>query len=204
MNVGRGILDGVVDAQNYYEGSWNVYRFDADAVFLTFSKYCYEGSQENCSFWAPSERIITDRVDSLLMELKQQPVSVTGIQQDGTTIGLAAYSGLKQTMLFALYSPLTRFPVLAAALTVFESGNDSLITTIAVNYLWGADAATRIKCVDFYGNYKTTSIDEFQGWVNIQTAQSKLLGDTWLTNAALVLCRFLDLDFSRRGSFPGL
>ncbi len=204
MHVGRWILDGVVDAQNYYEGSWDANLFDTDAVFLTFPKYCYEGGQENCSFWGPSEQNITDRINNLLTRIKQDPIPVSGIQQGGTTIDLATYPNLKQTMLLASYFPLKQFPVLATALTGLENGNGSIITTIPENYLWGADAATLIKCLDSYGNYNTTSIDEFQNWVNIQTAQSKLLGDTWSTNAAPVLCRSLHLDLSRRDSFPGL
>jgi pimeloyl-ACP methyl ester carboxylesterase len=162
MNVGRCILDGVVDAQNYYEGRWDANLFDTDAVFLKFPKYCYEGGREKCSFWGPSEQNITDRIDNLLTKIKQQPIAVAGIQQNGTTTGLATYSDLKQTMLLASYFPLEQFPVLAAALTGLESGNGSIITTIPETYLWGADPATLIKCIDSYGNYNTTSIDDFQ------------------------------------------
>jgi hypothetical protein len=204
MNVGRCILDGVVDAQNYYEGRWDANLFDTDTVFLKFPKYCYERGREKCSFWGPSEQNVTDRIDNLLTKIKQQPIAVAGIQQNGTTTGLATYSDLKQTMLLASYFPLEEFPVLAAALTGLESSNGSIIATISETYLWGADPATLIKCIDSYGNYNTTSIDDFQDWVNIQRGQSKLLGDTWSTNAAPVLCRSLELNLSRRGSFSGL
>lgn len=201
-NVGRVILDGVLDVQDYYEGGWKTNLFDTDEVLGTFSKYCYEGGPKNCSFWGPSEQNITDRLDNILMKIKDHPVPVAGLP-DGDTIGLATYSDLKQSMLEAVYFPTQVFPILADVLVSLEMGNESLIVDIPESFLFGPDVTTLIRCVDSYGNNVLTSLDDFKNWVNIQTKQSKYLGDTWSTSAATVLCRSLDLNLPRGGSFPG-
>jgi pimeloyl-ACP methyl ester carboxylesterase len=201
-NVGRVILDGVLDVQDYYEGGWKTNLFDTDEVLGTFPKYCYEGGPKNCSFWGPSEQNITDRLDNILMRIKDHPVPVAGLP-DGDTIGLGTYSDLKQSMLEAVYFPTQAFPILADVLVSLEMGNGSLIVDIPESFLFGPDVATLIRCIDSYGNNVLTSFDDFQNWVNIQTEQSKYLGDTWSTSASIVLCRSLNLDLPRGGSFPG-
>ena len=201
-NVGRVILDGVLDVQDYYEGGWKTNLFDTDETLLTFSKYCYESGPKNCSFWGPSEQNITDRLDNILMKIKDHPVPVAGLP-DGGTIGLATYSDLKQSMLETLFAPTQAFPLLADILMSLEMGNGSLIVNVAESFLFGPDVATLIRCIDSYGNNVLTSFDDYQNWVNIQTEQSKYLGDAWPTNADIVLCRSLDLDLPRGGSFPG-
>jgi hypothetical protein len=84
-----------------------------------------------------------------------------------------------------------------------EMGNGSLIVDIPESFLFGPDVTTLIRCIDSYGNNVLTSFDDFQNWVNIQTEQSKYLGDAWSTSASTVLCRSLNLDLPRGGSFPG-
>lgn len=202
-NVGRVILDGVIDAQDYYEGGWKANLYDTDAVLSLFPKYCYQGGPANCSFWGPSEQNITDRIYQVLSDLQQHPIAVSGLQQDGATMGLATYSDLKQAMLLGVYFPPQKFPVLADILTALEAGDGSLITDIPSSYLWGPDVNVLIKCVDSYGNTNFTTLDEYQAYVDILTNESKSLGDTWANNAATALCSSLELDLPQGGSFPG-
>jgi hypothetical protein len=205
-HVGRMILDGVVDAQDYYEGAWEANLYDTDAVLSLFPKYCHQGGPRNCSFWGPSEQNITDRIDNILAEIKRHPIPVSGLGQGqtGRQMGLATYSDLKQSMLLAVYFPTSNFPLLADMLAALEAGDGSLITDIPSSYLWGPDVNVLIKCVDAYGNTNLTSIDAYQAWVDVQMNQSKYLGDTWANNAAPALCSSLDIALPKGGSFPGL
>lgn len=204
QNVGRVILDGVVDAQDYYEGGWKANLYDTDAVLSTFSKYCYRGGQKSCSFWGPSEQNITNRIDQVLSSLQKHPIAVSGLQQDGETMGLATYSDLKQSMLLGVYFPASDFPLLADMLTALEAGDGSLITNIPTDYLWGPDVNVLIKCIDSYGNTNFTTLEEYQAYVNILMNESKSLGDTWSNNAAPALCSSLNFNLPHGGSFPGL
>ncbi|OAL23018.1 hypothetical protein AYO22_06926 [Fonsecaea multimorphosa] len=204
QNVGRVVLDGVIDAQDYYEGLWKTNLYDTDAVLATFPKFCYQGGLQNCSFWGPSEQNITDRMRQILSNIKQHPLPVSGLQQNGNTMGLATYSDLKQSMLLGVYFPTQNFPTLAEILTGAEVGDGSIMPDIPTDYLWGPDVNVLIKCVDSYGNTNFTSLSEYQAYVNNLTTISKSLGDAWPNNAATVLCGSLDLNIPRGGSFPGL
>ncbi|KIV84195.1 hypothetical protein PV11_06163 [Exophiala sideris] len=203
QNVGRVVLDGVIDAQDYYEGGWKANLYDTDAVLSMFPRYCYQAGQQNCSFWGPSEQNITDRINQILSDLQQHPIPVTGLQQDGMPMGLATYSDVKQSLLLGAYFPTSNFPSLADALTAVEAGDGSIVTDITSNELWGPDVNVLIKCVDSYGNNNLTTLDEYRDYVNIFTDESKSLGDTWANNAGTALCSSLNLDLPHGGSFPG-
>ncbi|KIW12401.1 hypothetical protein PV08_09678 [Exophiala spinifera] len=204
QNAGRIILDGVVDAQDYYAGRWRANLYDTDAVFASFPKLCYQAGQRNCSFWGPSEKNITDRMDEIISNIKQHPLAVSGLQQDGSSMGLTTYSDLKQGMLYGVYFPTQNFPVLADIFASVEAGDGSLISDIDTSLLWGPDVNVLIKCVDAYGNNNFTSLDEYKAYVEILTNQSKSFGTAWPNNAAPILCDSLDLNIPRGGSFPGL
>lgn len=87
-HVGRLVLDGVFDAEDYYNLGWKTNLFQTDEALSTFSTFCYQSGPQNCSFWGPSAQNITDRLDNILAELKYNPILVLGLQP-GSTPGLA-------------------------------------------------------------------------------------------------------------------
>jgi pimeloyl-ACP methyl ester carboxylesterase len=199
-NVGRLILDGVIDAEDYYNLGWRSNLFDTDKALDSFATYCHQGGPQNCSFWGPTPQNITDRLDNILAKLKNHPIPVTGLQP-GSTPGLATYSDLKQVLFTALYNPSQSFPGVADTLLALEQGNGSSLTP-APSLVIGPDVSQLIKCVDGYnrGNYST--LQDFENYIEILNAQSHYFGEVWPNNADGVLCRSFDADLPH-GSFPG-
>jgi hypothetical protein len=200
-HVGRLILDGVLDAEDYYNNGWRSNLFEADAALDSFSTFCHQGGPDNCSFWGPSAQNITDRLDDILAELKYNPIPVLGFEA-GSTPGLATYSDLKQIMLSATYIPLQGFPLLSDILFALEQGNGSAVVT-GSEWTLGPDVDTLVKCVDGYGKTNFTTLGDFEDYVEFLEGQSKYFGEVWPNNADGVLCRSLDLDLPKNGSFPG-
>ena len=205
-NVGRIVADGVLDAEDYYNLGWSTDLFQTDQAMGTFSIYCHQSGPKNCSFWGPSPQNITDRLDSILQNLKDNPIPVTGLEA-GTTTGLATYADLKQMMLQALYSPIQSFPGLSDALLTLENGNGSLVVG-GTSFVSGDDGETHdfdtvIKCVDGYRGTNFTTLQDFRNYVQALTNQSKYFGDTWPDSANNVLCRSLQLEGIQTRSFSG-
>ena len=199
-NVGRLILDGVIDAEDYYNLGWRSNIFDADKALDSFATYCHQGGPRNCSFWGPTPQNITDRLDNILAKLKDHPIPVTGLQP-GSTPGLATYSDLKQVLFTALYIPSQSFPGVADTLLALEQGNGSSLTP-APSLVIGPDANQLIKCVDGYGRGNYGTLQDFENYVEILNTQSRYFGEVWPNNADGVLCRSFAADLPH-GSFPG-
>jgi pimeloyl-ACP methyl ester carboxylesterase len=49
--VERMVLDGVVDAQDYYNGGWRTSLLDADAVLDKFCEYCERAGSSRCALY---------------------------------------------------------------------------------------------------------------------------------------------------------
>jgi pimeloyl-ACP methyl ester carboxylesterase len=205
-NVGRLILDGVVDAEDYYHNGWRSNLFQSDEALNTFSTFCYQSGPNNCSFWGPSSQNITDRLDNILAELKYHPIPKTGLGGTSTP-GLATYSDLKQLMLLAVYFPLSVFPYLADILSGLENGDASSFVTateLVGPFLIPEDVDTMIKCVDGYGRSNYTTIEDYEEYVDILDGQSKYFGEVWPNNADGVLCRSVKLQLPESVIFQGM
>ncbi|KAK3937379.1 Alpha/Beta hydrolase protein [Diplogelasinospora grovesii] len=206
-HVGRVILDGVVDAEDYYTNGWRSNLFDADQAIVGgggFIADCYRAGPGNCSFWGPSERNMTDRLRDVVQGLRQHPVPIPDPPSLGT------YSMLKTLLLQATYAPLIQFPALAEVLTLLESGNRNATALLAaVSFLATDDAAVLIRCVDAAGrdnNNNNNQLDtyrQFEDYVATLESQSRWVGDTWATNAIAVACRGLEPDVPPSILFPG-
>jgi pimeloyl-ACP methyl ester carboxylesterase len=63
--VGRMILDGVADSENYYQGAWDQNLNQADEAVESFFTYCYAAGPEKCAFYANSTQQISDRLSAI-------------------------------------------------------------------------------------------------------------------------------------------
>jgi pimeloyl-ACP methyl ester carboxylesterase len=203
--VGRLILDGVVDAEDYYHNAWSANLFQSDEALSTFSTFCHQSGPDYCTLWGPSPRNITDCLENILAKLRYHPIPKTGL--DGvTTPGLASYSDLKQLMLLSVYLPLQYFPFLADILSGLENNNSTLFQTatdLVPSLLIPQDVDTMIKCVDGYGRSNYTTIETYQQYVHRLEGQSKYFGEVWPNNAAGVLCRSVGLQVPESVIFKG-
>jgi pimeloyl-ACP methyl ester carboxylesterase len=66
--VGRVIVDGILDVENYYQGKWELP--DADKAFRSFFQTCYDAGQNGtCVFWATSPAAIEARYNAVVANL---------------------------------------------------------------------------------------------------------------------------------------
>jgi pimeloyl-ACP methyl ester carboxylesterase len=205
-NVGWLVLDGVVDAEDYYHNGWRTNLYQTNEAVYSFSATCYQSGPQNCSFWGPSPKNITHRINNILADLKHRPVPKTGLSNQYTP-GLATYSDLKQLMLLAVYFPLSGFPLLSDILASIESDNSSAFmgaSDLVSGFLVSDDASVMIKCIDAYGRSNYSTIEDYRAYVKLLEHQSHYLGEAWPVNADGVLCRSVDLQVPKSITFQGM
>lgn len=214
-HVGRMVLDGVVDAEDYYRRAWKSNLYDTDEELDSFIDACFEAGPKNCSFWSNGAQDIRERLDTLLQDLKDQPIPIP--TSDACPLPmLATYSDLKQLILQAMYTPLELFPTVATVLSSLEQGNTSAyaaaVTSGSIpanpcNYNYTEtgtkDINRLIGCVDGvagHGHYQTLQdLSQFKTYVRDVTEQSSFFGEVWTNNANAVLCRSLDVSPPKTG-----
>lgn len=204
--VERMVLDGVLDAEDYYLGKWSANLVNPDAA--SFFTSCYLAGADECPFYDSSPERIAERLERILDNLKATfPKSATGVYYtDDTT-----YSDAKNTMLDSLYHPIDGFPQLAKFLARFEASNattrkESLrlhvysrsIQTFTVADL---DLDNIISCIDgSWRSHTMDSLDSFQEYTEHLMNQSAWVGDTWGSN--VYSCKGLDVEPPVRGKLP--
>ncbi|EXJ92764.1 hypothetical protein A1O3_01316 [Capronia epimyces CBS 606.96] len=151
--VGRLVLDGVVDAQDYYHGPWLANLADTDLILQQIMAYCAEAGPERCAFWRPGgAQAIQAAYNKLLHDIWADPLSVPGErqresqtrqqrerqnqnQQGGRGRGrepgrsrsrgpeIITWSDVKMVVKNALYQPLALAPVMAELLQDITHGS---------------------------------------------------------------------------------
>lgn len=186
--VGRMILDGVLNAEQYY----NNYRTDdvdqMDEAMETFSTFCHSAGPEKCSFWEPTAAKITARMDGVIRQLHNHPVPLSGIG-DSDLPTMVTYSDLKALFLNALYAPLAKFPSMADILHQVERGNVSALAGMYDQLNSITDARFAITCTDSYRRNRLTTIQEFKSLAEYTISKSKYIGDIYPIFLDGILCR---------------
>lgn len=186
--VGRMILDGVLDAEQYYENDWRDVADQMDGTMEAFSSFCHSAGPEKCSFWGPTPTNISARINNIIQQLRDHPVPVSGVQSR-TPPTLVTYSDLKALFINALYLPLARFPVMADILQQIEHGNASALIGMWQGFYITSDARLAIQCADSYKRNKLTTIQEFKSYVEYMTSKSNYIGDVYPMFVGTILCR---------------
>ncbi|CRG83254.1 Putative hydrolase Mb2248c [Talaromyces islandicus] len=186
--VGRMILDGVIDAKQYYNNDWRDNVDQMDEAMEKFSSFCHSAGYEKCSFWGPTPANITARIDGIIHQLQNHPVPISGAQSRKLPT-LVTYSDLKALFLDTVYTPLTKFPVMADILHQLERGNLSALAGMFDGLNSTSDARLAIQCADSYQRNKLTTIEEFKSYVKYTTSKSKYIGDIYPIYLENILCR---------------
>ncbi|KAJ5171731.1 hypothetical protein N7492_004324 [Penicillium capsulatum] len=183
--VGRMILDGVMNAEQYYDN----YRTDEmdhmDKAMETFSTFCHAAGPDKCSFWGPTPAKITTRMDGIIRQLQNHPVTLSGAE-DRTVV---TCSDLKTLFLNTLYAPLAKFPSMADILHQAERGNVSALAGMYDLSNFITDARLAITCTDSYRRNRLTTLEEFKTWAEYTTSKSKYIGDIYPIFLETILCR---------------
>ncbi|TLD13649.1 uncharacterized protein PgNI_03408 [Pyricularia grisea] len=117
--VGRMVLDGVVSLDIYRKNEIAAFITDADAVFESFFRYCYE-AREKCFFYRPGQepKDLKQRYNSIMSKLEKEPLIVTSSE---VRMPIVVRASDIHTVVFRWLSvPMTAFPVLALLLDFIE------------------------------------------------------------------------------------
>ncbi|KAI5777740.1 hypothetical protein EDC01DRAFT_782659 [Geopyxis carbonaria] len=195
--VGRVLLDGVIDLDDYYTGGWRRNLQDADAVVARFFAFC--AGAEGCAFRRPGDtpESVEARLMKLLARLEVEPMPV------GEGVGGADWvtAADVRTLLFAaLYNPLPRFPLLARALHDLDAAhNATLAASLLHNDLLrpvaaddaqpntGEEADSAVVCGDGYpastpssgGMTNASSLADYLSLTAELESQSRWIGRSW-------------------------
>ncbi|KAH8163528.1 hypothetical protein CIB48_g4701 [Xylaria polymorpha] len=186
--IGRMILDGILDADQYYDNDWRAIVGQMDATIGKFASFCHSAGPEACSFWGPTPADILARLDGLIHQLQNHPVPVSGVQNRGLP-ALVTYSDLKALFINSIYTPPASFPAMANTLHQLESGNASALAGTFDGLGLKFDAGHIIQCVDSYRRNKVATIGEFKSYAEYTVSKSKYIGDIVPIFVETVLCR---------------
>lgn len=186
--IGRMILDGALDADQYYDNDWRDNVDQMDEAMERFSSLCHSAGPETCSFWEPTPADITAKMDGIIHQLQNHPVPVTAVQSRGLPT-LVTYSDLKALFVNTIYTPLASFPVMADILHQLEHGDVSALAGMFDQLGTTSDAGHLISCADSYRRNRLTTIEDFKDYVDYTVSKSKYIGDIWPVFVETILCR---------------
>lgn len=211
--VGRVVLDGVVDGEDYYQGKWEANLPDADAAVETFFQYCFDAGSERCDFWADSPDAIKARYNTVVDSLKARPITVTD-PAVAEFPSIFRYVDYQRALLSAPYSPSVYYPLLATGLAALEAGDGSILATVSVSSrrkdncsaiaseLGQNEPLVFIACNDANGRYNLTDYDAWLNHVDTLVGESQYLGGAW-ASAVAVNCRSLNIRAPESQVFTG-
>ncbi|KAF2794937.1 hypothetical protein K505DRAFT_303100 [Melanomma pulvis-pyrius CBS 109.77] len=213
--IGRMILDGVVDGEDYYQGKWAANLPDSDAAIESFFKYCYEGGEKACAFWDESPEAIEARFTAVIEDLSVNPITVTDpnfVQRPA----IVTITDFKTALVSVPYSPSAYFPFLAQVLAGLENRNGSLLATFSGEGARIDECSTDdesnaqqiepryyIACNDANDRFNLSTIEAWTEHVDTLVDESKYLGEAWAAGTA-INCRSLKVYSPESQIFTGV
>ncbi|KAJ5216331.1 uncharacterized protein N7498_002738 [Penicillium cinerascens] len=200
--VGRLVLDGIVDSDRHYAGTWDGNINDADAIMERFSIYCYQAGPDKCDLFSEKgPRYIQSSLDDIVAFARNTTKSV--LSAHGPEI--VTYSDVQKIIRDSLYEPFKEFDGLARALNNLANGDGSIIANRKQTsppqdiFFEPADYAEEvvgaISCSDGPDQSNTTKGEFVEYWQKMRH-QSIYLGDRWSQNRLLCLFWKTRLEFT--------
>ncbi|KAJ7499674.1 TAP-like protein-domain-containing protein [Mycena latifolia] len=163
-NVGRLVIDGVADSENYFATEWSNSLRDTDKVWSAFIDGCVATGPQRCPFFSPTAAEISENVDKLYTSLRDRPIPV----RTNVSFGLVDYSVMRRVIFQALRTPYATFPALAQALADLSAGNATALFNLSEEPPFGcacnesqyrfesvSDTGTAVRCNDGKRMYST-------------------------------------------------
>ncbi|KAF4637999.1 hypothetical protein G7Y89_g79 [Cudoniella acicularis] len=184
--VGRVVIDGVVDPDDYYQGLELNNLQDTDAAVSTFFVYCHLAGSNLCPFnTGTSAYDIYLRFEAILARLDTK----TSLEQgwDNATLISATLSQLKGYIFEQAYSPIKSFPPLAQVLVqaeqtvanITEASVAALIAAAGINPTAikpGDEWLTAVACTDNAGIQYGKTLEELEPIQQAMQGQSYMGG----------------------------
>ncbi|KAM0287936.1 hypothetical protein ACHAQH_000001 [Verticillium albo-atrum] len=195
--VGRMVLDGVADADDYMSGTWAKNLNDAELVVDRFYETCFDAGSF-CALKHASDNNAADirkRVDDFIQSLVKTPV-VTVYQG---RVRFITSLIVRDTIRRALYSPIKAYEGLSVALAESLAGNHSLLLQSPavneyqredvcvelvdsyppLNFTWDSEAGMGVLCGDSAFNAGERNVSWAENIVKRLDAQSPTAGEPW-------------------------
>ncbi|CAN9381917.1 unnamed protein product [Alternaria alternata] len=224
--IGRMIIDGVLDLEDYYDGGWEAAIDDTDKAVSYFFKYCFEAGPALCLFHqnATSWQELENRYQSLLSDLMSSPIglgdptsntSILFAQTQGVLLSpyVLTWTDIVSQMFAAVYliSPIYVYVMDLVLVALQTQDVESLaaiteksqISTFRPQYD-DRMARTLVSCVDTDGRSdKYTDFGEYKKFVNYMYNRSNSGG---LSVAAIngPICSKLDVRPPVSQKFDGI
>ncbi|KAJ6569153.1 alpha/beta-hydrolase [Mycena capillaripes] len=125
--VERILIDGVLDADAWFNANLTIEATDTDKVLQSFFDGCAAAGPDLCAFYEPTAAAIADRLAALTESVRAQPVPVI----TPTAYGIVDYSLLHSVLFTSFYVPYMLFGPVAQGLAALESGDGSILFSIA-------------------------------------------------------------------------
>jgi pimeloyl-ACP methyl ester carboxylesterase len=188
--VGRVVLDGVVDAEDYYEGRWATGIVGTDKTVESFGKFCHDAGPGHCPFYFDSPEMILREMSNVLEDLQKAPITVV----DPTVTEsphLVTYEDLAFLLFDNLYRPLS-YPSIAQIFHDLQSRNGSaLLQAIQLLDPTALNVGSLILCMDAAGRYNLSTVEKWQQHIDLMQGRSAWGADAF-SSVALV-CRQMNI-----------
>ncbi|PVG01811.1 alpha/beta-hydrolase [Serendipita vermifera] len=117
-NVGRIVIDGVMDTEDYYAGTWGSNLKKTDQGLDLVFQQCVEAGDQ-CALWEPTAERVKERYLRLERAVDERPVVV----RTKTYMGIYTSRLVKIALFVALYHPYETMKPLFEAFRELEKGN---------------------------------------------------------------------------------
>jgi pimeloyl-ACP methyl ester carboxylesterase len=191
--VGRLVVDGVVEYNNYMSGNWSSNLVDTEKTMDSFYFHCARVGYPDCALAnetgksTPSE--IKKRTNDIIQSLYHNPLPVYTPGAD-----VLSYSEMKSLIFGSLYTPSLVFPLMAGTLLAIEQKDSELLAPLVralhptgCTTRWlphydpvAADAQIAIACSDG-DDQSYLSRDAFQEFAKELADISPTSGSLWST-----------------------
>lgn len=123
-NVGRFVIDGVVNSHEWYEGVDTSSLVDADAALHSVWAACVAAGPDACALYENSTAHVAARVQVLVDRVHLAPVPVINdTDPSAITFAVVDYAALVDQLFLLAYFPYSHAPAAAAALAALERGD---------------------------------------------------------------------------------
>ncbi|KAF7325597.1 Abhydrolase-4 domain-containing protein [Mycena kentingensis (nom. inval.)] len=167
--VGRVIIDGVVDAEDYFATKWINNLLDADKAYRAFAEGCVAAGPKACAFYSSSASEILSTIDAIANALRARPLPV--FVPEWNVGGVVDFSFLRVMIFAALSSPYTDFAVLAQGLADLQKGNATSL------FRYASEQGQRTAPFQCGCGEEETQFDEAPEWAFICNDGAKLSPD---------------------------
>lgn len=203
--VHRLVIDGVVDPDDHYSGTWLTQLQDSDNIVTQFCEYCFEAGPEKCPLCTGTlGKDVEARLERIMDDLKLNPISVAAIGHYGLEV--VTWGDMLLHLLSGMFFPYSSSEFFFTILAELEVGNGTRVGSMKQSFLRAAEilaecirdgpfsdacvtsyyisgmgSSQDISCMDIAGRNNITKHGFYEYTVVLRN-QSKWLYTSWARN----------------------